>query len=154
MRFRWPGLPYVFGWKTLSFGERLKLMAFLSQFGGGIAMTGFAAYAMFQLAKMKATWPVFYLGAMAMILVGIVVTGFAGLLIVRTLEVRGPGGFMFKSQDAGAADRALEGASTAALAASPTPTPPPPSTPAITAARDAEDERLQAIEEGSDVRPG
>lgn len=85
-------------------------------------MTGFAGYAMVKLAELKATWPVFYMGFGALILVGIVITGFAGLLIVRTLEVRGPGGFVFKSQDADKAVEALAQVSSTNTA----PPPPPP----------------------------
>lgn len=75
-----------FGWAALNFTDRLKLFAFMIQAGAGIAMTGFAAYAMYQLATYKAVWPVFYLGAIALVLVGIVITGLAGLLIKRSVE--------------------------------------------------------------------
>lgn len=102
-------LPKVFGWADLPFGDRLKLMGFLAQFGAGVAMTFTAGFAMLSLARMEAVWPVFYLGFGALVLVGIIVTGFASLLIVRTLEVRGPGGFVFKSQDAQGADAAIAG---------------------------------------------
>ena len=119
-------LPKVFGWDELQFSDRLKLMAFLAQGGAGVTMTAFAGYAMKQEALLKAIWPVFYLGMMAMILVGIIMTGFAGLLIARTLEVRGPGGFVMKSQDASAAASAIAGV-TAVAQALPTPPPPPPS---------------------------
>lgn len=121
-----PPLPKVFGWADLPFADRLKLMGFLAQLGAGIAMTAFATYAMFRLAQLKAVWPVFYLGAFALIIVGIVITGFAGLLIQRTLEVRGPGGFVLKSQDAGAAQQAIEGAGAVAQALPADPPPPPP----------------------------
>jgi hypothetical protein len=113
---RWPiivPVPKVFGWHELSFVDRLKLMALLFQAGAGVAMTAFAGYAMYSLVGLKAIWPIFYIGAMALILVGIIVTGFAGLLIARTLEVQGPGGFVFKSQDATAATAALQGAANA-----------------------------------------
>lgn len=108
----WPirvQLPKLFGWSDLQFSDRLKLMGFLAQLGAGIAMTAFAAFALYRLAELRAVWPVFYLGAFALIIVGIVITGFASLLIVRTLEVRGPGGFVLKSQDAGMAQKAIEG---------------------------------------------
>lgn len=121
-------LPQVFGWRELQFSDRLKLMAFLAQGGAGVVMTAFAGYTMLEEARFKAVWPVFYLGAMAMIMVGIIVTGFAGLLIARTLEVRGPGGFVLKSQDASAAASAIAGATATAqaLPAQPiTPTPLP-----------------------------
>ena len=107
-------LPRVFGWDTLSLVERLKLMGFLAQAGAGIAMTVLAGYAMVKEAQNKAVWPVFYLGETALILVGIVVTGFAGMLIARTLEIQGPGGFVFKSQDGEKTDKAIEGMTAAA----------------------------------------
>lgn len=49
-------------------------------------MTGFAGYALYSLAMMKAVWPVFYLGAGALALVGIIVTGFGALLYKRNVE--------------------------------------------------------------------
>jgi hypothetical protein len=108
--------PRVFGWDALPFGDRLKLMSFLAQAGAGMAMTVFAAFAMYSLADLKAVWPVFYLGFGALILVGIVTTGFAGLLIKRTLEVQGPGGFVFKSQDSASAQQAIDGVTATAQA--------------------------------------
>lgn len=93
-------LPKFFGWEELSFGDRLKMLALVFQAGAGIAMTMFSGYAMFKLAQLRAVWPLFYLAMGALLLVGVVLTGFAGLLIRRTLEINGPGGFVFKSQDA------------------------------------------------------
>lgn len=91
--------PKVFGWADLGFMERLKLLALLFQAGAGIVMTIFAGYALYVLAVLKATWPVFYLGAGALVLLGIITTGLAGLLITRNVLVEGPGGFKFSSQD-------------------------------------------------------
>lgn len=133
-KWKWPiqvNFPRVFWWSDLPFADRLKLMGFLAQLGAGVAMTAYATFAMYRLAQLKATWPVFYLGAFALIIVGIVITGFAGLLIQRTLEVRGPGGFVLKSQDAGAAGEAIAGVTATAQALpspppTPTPTPAPP----------------------------
>lgn len=119
---KWPiqiAFPRIFGWSNLTFTERLKLMAFLAQAGGGVAMTAFAGYAMFALADLRAVWPLFYLGFGALVLVGIVITGFAGLLIVRELEISGPGGFKFKSRDTGSAGAALKEMTNAAAAAAP-----------------------------------
>jgi hypothetical protein len=105
IKFPWVTIefPKVFGWAELAFMDRLKLMAFLAQGGAGVAMTVFAGYAMFELAGMSAVWPLFYLGMTALIIVGVVITGFASMLIQRQLEIRGPGGFVFRSQDASAA---------------------------------------------------
>lgn len=92
----WP-LP-SFGWETLAFSDRLKLVAFMIAAGGGMAMTIFATYAMFFLARMKAVWPVFYLGGAAMIIIAITLSGFMGLLIKRSVEAE-VGLFKFKSSD-------------------------------------------------------
>lgn len=53
--------------------------------GGGMAMTAYAAYALW-LVKDHADYA-FYLGLSAMGLVGIVLTGFAGLLVKRTVRL-------------------------------------------------------------------
>lgn len=53
--------------------------------GGGMAMTFFAAAALF-LVRNQATYA-FYLGLAALALVGVVLTGFAGLLVKRTLRI-------------------------------------------------------------------
>ena len=97
-----PPWPHIFGWSELQFIDRLKLMGFLVQAGAGMTLTAYAGYAMYQEARFKAVWPIFYLGAGALILVGVILTGFAGMLISRSLEVQGPMGFVFKSQDASA----------------------------------------------------
>lgn len=87
------------GWDTLAFSDKLKLIAFFIQAGAGMAMTVFAAYVMFQLAALKAVWPLFYLGATAMLLIGIIVTGLAGLLIKRSVEIE-VGPIKMKAADA------------------------------------------------------
>lgn len=87
------------GWETLAFSDKLKLIAFFIQAGAGMAMTGFAAYVMFQLAALKAVWPLFYLGAAAMLLIGVIVTGLAGLLIKRSVEME-VGPIKLKAADA------------------------------------------------------
>lgn len=99
---KWPihiALPNVFGWEGLAFADRLKLLAFLSQVGAGVTMTGMAGFALYELAKLHAVWPVFYIGAGALLLVGVVVTGFGALLYKRAVEIRGPGGLVFRTQD-------------------------------------------------------
>lgn len=87
------------GWETLAFSDKLKLIAFFIQAGAGMAMTGFAAHVMFQLAALKAVWPLFYLGAAAMLLIGVIVTGLAGLLIKRSVEME-VGPIKLKAADA------------------------------------------------------
>ena len=88
-----------FGWDSLALVDKLKLFAFFIQAGAGMAMTLFAGYAMYELAKLGATWPVFYLGAMAMVLIGIVITGLAGLLIRRSVEADVAGIIKLKTAD-------------------------------------------------------
>lgn len=80
---KWPHFPKVFGWAELDFPSRLKLLALFFQVGGGITMTAMSAYALWKLAGFRAVWPVFYLGAMALMLVGIVLTGFGALIYKR-----------------------------------------------------------------------
>lgn len=67
--------------------------------GGGMAMTAYAAYALW-LVRDHADFA-FYLGLSAMVLIGIVLTGFAGLLMKRTVKANGPGGFGFEVSDQG-----------------------------------------------------
>ena len=93
----WPFPPW--GWDTLAFTDKLKLVAFFIQAGAGMAMTFFAAYVMLELAKLKAVWPLFYLGAAAMLLIGVIVTGLAGLLIKRSVEME-VGPIKLKAADA------------------------------------------------------
>lgn len=98
---KWPihiTLPSVFGWATLAFADRLKLLAILFQAGAGVTMTAMAGYALWNLAHFKAVWPVFYLGAGALALIGVVTTGFGALLYKRTVEFEAFG-TKFKAQD-------------------------------------------------------
>lgn len=90
------------GWDALAFSDKLKLVAFFIQAGAGLAMTAFASFVMYQLAQLKAVWPLFYLGAAALLLIGIIVTGLAGLLIKRSVEME-VGPIKLKAQDAEAA---------------------------------------------------
>lgn len=105
LRWFWP-LP-SFEWQKLAFTDRLKLLAFFIQAGGGMAMTAFAAYAMYKLAQLEAVWPVFYLGAIAMVLIGIIITGLASLLIKRSVEME-VGPVKFKAADSETADKMVE----------------------------------------------
>lgn len=61
-------------------------LAFLA--GGGVAMTAFASVAMWMIYERRGPLEyVFYLGLAAMALVAVVLTGFAGLLVKRTLRL-------------------------------------------------------------------
>lgn len=115
-RWCWP-LP-SFGWADLAFSDRLKLVAFFIQTGAGIAMTVFAAYAMYKLAVFKAIWPVFYLGGIALIIVTIVITGLAGLLIRRSVTAK-MGPFEFKAQDSETAKAMMDSAPTTTTVTTP-----------------------------------
>ena len=53
--------------------------------GGGVAMTAYAAYSLWLVRDDRDY--AFYLGAGALALIGIVLTGFAGLLVKRTIRV-------------------------------------------------------------------
>jgi hypothetical protein len=75
------------GWEGLDFASRLKLIAFAVQTGGGVVMTGFAAYSMYHLARLNSVSGVLTMGMMALGIVGIVITGFGALLYQRTLEL-------------------------------------------------------------------
>lgn len=97
MRMFWP-LP-SFGWDTLAFSDRLKLVAFFIAAGAGMSMTLFATYAMYALTLFHAVWPVFYMGAAAMLIIAVVITGLMGLLIKRSVKAE-VGMFKFESQDA------------------------------------------------------
>ena len=74
-------------------------------------MTFFAAFALWTLAKQAAVWPVFYLGATALAIVGIVVTGFGALLYKRTVEFE-VFGAKFKAADQETIDRMVQAAHT------------------------------------------
>lgn len=65
--------------------------------GGGVAMTAYATYSLWLVRDDRDY--AFYLGAGALMLVGIVLTGFAGLLVKRTIRVEGPAGLGFEAKD-------------------------------------------------------
>lgn len=67
--------------------------------GGGVAMTVFAGAALY-LVRGEPDFA-FYLGVGALMLIGIVLTGFAGLLVKRTIRVNGPGGMSGEISDHG-----------------------------------------------------
>ena len=85
-------------WAGLAFADKTKLLALRFQAGAGMAMTAYAGYALYQLAVNKAVWPIFYLGAIALVIVAIVVTGFGALLYKRNTEFEAFG-IKFKAQD-------------------------------------------------------
>jgi hypothetical protein len=64
--------------------ERRRNWGLILLAGGGMAMTLYAAYALWLVRADKDY--AFYLGAGALLLVGIVLTGFAGLLVKRTIR--------------------------------------------------------------------
>lgn len=95
------------GWEGLDFASRLKLIAFAVQTGGGIAMTAFAAYSMYHLARLNSISGVLTMGMFALGIVGIVLTGFGALLYQRTLELEIFGN-KIKSSDMQAAQPIVE----------------------------------------------
>lgn len=98
---KWPisfKFPRVFGWDGLVFADRLKALAFIFQVGGGVIMTAMSGYALWTLANLNAVWPVFYLGAVALLLVGIVLTGFGALLYRRSVDLQ-VGPLRFRTND-------------------------------------------------------
>lgn len=103
---KWPIIikfPRVFGWDALAFADRLKALALIFQVGGGVAMTAMAGFALWKLAEFKAVWPLFYMGAFALGLVGIVLTGFGALLYRRTVNFKvGPVSFGSSDQESAA----------------------------------------------------
>jgi hypothetical protein len=82
----------------VSGSERRRNWGLVLLAGGGMAMTGFAAGALW-LVRGNAAYA-FYLGLSAMALIGIVLTGFAGLLIKRTIRI-GRDGFEVSDQGGG-----------------------------------------------------
>lgn len=95
------------GWEGLDFTNRLKLIAFAVQTGGGIAMTVFAAYAMHHLAQRGSVTGLLTMGMTALLLVGIVLTGFGALLYKRDVEIEVFGNKM-KLSDSQSAQQAAE----------------------------------------------
>ena len=63
-------------------GRRGAALLFMA--AGGVAITGYGAYALW-LVRGRPDYA-FYLGLSAMVLIAIVLTGFAGLLIKRTIK--------------------------------------------------------------------
>ena len=81
----WRGLTAL--WRAgaaLADPEGRRGAALLFMAAGGVAMTGYAAYALW-LVRSRPDYA-FYLGLSAMALIAIVLTGFAGLLIKRTIK--------------------------------------------------------------------
>lgn len=65
--------------------DRRRDLGLLALFGGGIAMTAYAAYALW-LVRDNASF-VFWLGLSALALVAITLTGFAALIVKRTIRL-------------------------------------------------------------------
>ena len=81
----WRGLTAL--WRAgaaLADPEGRRGAALLFMAAGGVAMTGYATYALW-LVRGRPDYA-FYLGLSAMVLIAIVLTGFAGLLIKRTIK--------------------------------------------------------------------
>jgi len=81
----WRGLTAL--WRpgaALADPEGRRGAALLFMAAGGVAMTGYGVYALW-LVRGRPDYA-FYLGLSAMVLVAIVLTGFAGLLIKRTIK--------------------------------------------------------------------
>ena len=65
--------------------DRRRDLGLLALFGGGIAMTAYAGYALW-LVRDNASF-VFWLGLSALSLVAITLTGFAALVVKRTIRL-------------------------------------------------------------------
>ena len=76
--------------------------------GGGMAMTALAAFAMWTLARLNAVWPTAYMGFGCLALIGVVLTGFAGLLVKRTLKASAGSFASFDVSDNGPVEDAAE----------------------------------------------
>lgn len=65
-----------------------QLIATIAQAGGCIAITALAAVALFYTAQRSANdpWPTTYIAFGILVLMGVVLTGFAGMLIKRTMK--------------------------------------------------------------------
>lgn len=65
------------------------LVGILMLGGGGIAMTGLAAWALTIIAdKSTSPWPAAYFGYACLALIGVVLTGFSAILGRRTFKFR------------------------------------------------------------------
>ena len=79
--------------------DRRRDLGLLALFGGGISMTGYAAYALW-LVRHDASF-VFWLGLSALALVAITLTGFAALIVKRTIRLSRDGLEISDHQDEG-----------------------------------------------------
>jgi|GEM_PF-1225764 len=95
-------------------GRRGAALLFMAL--GGVAMTAYAAFALW-IVRERPTLA-FYLGVGALILIAIVLTGFAGLLIKRTIKGSFAGS-SFEISDQHIAQAAAVGAATALAAQTP-----------------------------------
>jgi len=97
--------------------EGRRAWALMLMAGGGLAMTVFAGFSLYLVRSVPAY--AFYLGLAALFLIGIVITGYAGLLIKRTIK----GSVLGSSFEI--SDEQTQAIAAAVVAATP-PTPPPP----------------------------
>lgn len=71
-------------WAKQEPSDQRRLLALVMLAGGGVAMTLYAAAALWWVATVPRY--AFWLGAGALLLIAIVLTGFAGLLVKRTIK--------------------------------------------------------------------
>lgn len=100
--------------------EGRRAWAVMIMVGGGISMTVYAAFVLYIVKDRPQL--AFYLGIGALMLIGIVITGFAGLIVKRDIDLNALG-VKFRVSDQQVSDIA-----NAVVAA--TPPPPPPAPPA------------------------
>lgn len=102
--------------------EGRRAWALMLLCGAGVAMTAFASVGLY-LVRERPTY-VFYLAAGAMLLIGIVITGYAGLLVKRDIDINALG-LKFR-----VSDQEVQAIAAAVVAATPPPPPVPPAPPA------------------------
>lgn len=83
--------------RALRDGEARKGAALVFLAGAGVAMTAYAGYALWLVRNDPRS--ALYLGLSAHLLIGIVITGYAGLLVRRQVKVKGPLGMSIEAND-------------------------------------------------------
>lgn len=104
--------------RVLTDPEGRRAWALMLMAGGGISMTVFAAFTLYIVRQVPAY--AFYMGLAALFLIGIVITGYAGLLIKRTIK----GSVLGSSFEI--SDEQTQAIARAVVDATPPPPPPPP----------------------------
>lgn len=104
--------------RALADPEGRRAWALMLLCGAGISMTAFASVGLYMLRD-RPTY-VFYLAAGAMLLIGIVITGYAGLLVKRDIDINALG-MKFR-----VSDQEVQAIAAAVVAATPPPPPAPP----------------------------